>query len=205
MGSVPNCWLIRVAVLLSPIAIGHPRNLCMVESGEEQCGQVLAKNLTTAQSVRILQRTSKILRWARREVRIGRFSDRLTTLTSAQIGERSVSLAAGDPGRRESITILGLRADGREEVDRREAKIPRPERRETARIDDQKECRYSRESVGSHMAILQRATLETSNPPALELAWMESLEVHSQLWLPQTNKEIFRSIFLARSSGMSCT
>ncbi len=48
---VPNCWLIWVAVLLSPIAIGHSQNLCMVESGEEQCGQVLAKNLATAQSV----------------------------------------------------------------------------------------------------------------------------------------------------------
>ncbi len=57
--SVPNCWLIWIAVLLSPIAIGHPQNLCMVESGEEQCGQVLAKNLVIAQSVRILQRTSR--------------------------------------------------------------------------------------------------------------------------------------------------
>ncbi len=152
MDSVPNCWLIWVAVLLSPIAIGHPQNLCMVESGEEPCGQGLAKNLATAQSVRILQRTSKILWWARREGRIGRFSDRLTTLTSAQMRERSVSYAAGNPGSRESITILGLRADGREEVHLRQAKIPGPERREAARIDDQKEWRSSRESVDRHMA-----------------------------------------------------
>ncbi len=78
------------------------------------------KEFGTAQSVRILQRTSKILRCARREVRMGRFSDRLTTLTLAQMRERSVNLAAGNPRRRE-------------------AKIPGPERRETARIDDQKE------------------------------------------------------------------
>ncbi len=139
MDSLPNCWLIWMAVLLSPIAIGHPQNLCRVESGEAQCGQVLAKDLANAQSLRILQRTSKIFRWARWEVRIGRFSDRLTTLTPAQMRGRSVSWAAGNPGRRESMTILGLRADGREEVDRREAKIPGPERREAARIDDQKE------------------------------------------------------------------